>query len=993
MLKSVNLLKFCAIAVLWCLSISAWAQGRLVTGTITSADENSVMPGVSILEKGTNNGVISDSNGKFSIQLTSQSGVLVLSFVGYATQEVAVGNNATISVVMQPDAEHLDELVVIGYGTVKKADLTGSVDIVNAEKFNRGVVNSPQELIAGKMAGVSVTSISGAPGQTSAIRIRGGASLTATNDPLIVIDDIPITNNQIGGSSNILSTINPNDIETFTVLKDASATAIYGSRASNGVIIITTKRGAKTFKINYNATATVYTIPKKLDVYTGDEFRELVNQQYAGQTAITSMLGTSNTDWQDEIYKTAFGMDHNLNISGTAFKKLPYRVSINHNNTDGVLKTYNFKRTTASIGLDPTFFNNSLRVSVNVKGMINDNNFADQAAIGDAIIYDPTRPVFNGNTSWGGYTTWTLDGGLESDGINLAPGNPVARLALTDNTSQVKRSIGNVKVDYDLPVLTGLSATLNLGYDVTQSDGHNNVAPNTQWVHIPTLRGGRYNPYTSKMNNTLLDFYLKYSKDLKSLNSKLDITGGYSYAYFHSVSSDSTMNFAREGEAILSSYRPTDHLLLSFFGRANYAIHNKYLITATFRSDASSRFSPDLGNAWGFFPSVALAWKMKEEKFLQSVEVLSDLKLRVGYGITGQQDVVGGNDYNYLPLYTRSNNAAMYQLGEEFYNTIRPDGYDANYQWEKTSTANAGFDFGFLKNRITGTLDVYYKWSDQLISFIDLPTGTNFFPRLSTNIGKIENYGVELNLNAEVVSNTDWQWDAGFNITYNNNEVTKLNLSNDPNTYVRAGGIGGTTDGSIQVQKIGAPRSSFYVYQQVYNADGTPAEGIYADRNDDGVVNEEDLYLYKKPDPTVFLGVNSRVTYKQWDFSFSGRANLGNYAYNNVAANSTYGELYNSLGYLRNMSTHANETRFISSARFSDIYIENASFFRMDNINLGYTFNNLVGDKINLRVGAGVQNVFVITKYSGLDPEISGGLDNNFFPRTRSFLLNLNCTF
>lgn len=993
MLKSFYLLKCCAIAALWCLSLSAGAQGRLVTGTIISADENTGMPGVSILEKGTGNGAISDADGKFSIQVRSQSAVLVFSFVGYASQEVAVGSVSALSVTLQPDIGTLDEVVVIGYGTVKKADLTGSVDIVSADKFNAGVVNSPQELIMGKMAGVSVTSNSGAPGNASTIRIRGGASLNATNDPLIVIDGIPITNNNVGGSPNILATLNPNDIETFTVLKDASATAIFGSRASNGVIMITTKRGGKGFSVNYNATATVYTIPKMVDVYTGDEFRELVNQQFAGQPAITGMLGTANTNWQKEIYKNAFGMDHNLNVSGTALKKLPYRVALNYNNTDGILKTYNFERTTASLALDPQFFNNTLKVSVNVKGMLNKNNFADQAAIGDAVIYDPTRPVYNGNTTWGGYTTWTLDGGIDSDGINLAPGNPVARLDLTDNTSTVKRSIGNAKIDYAIPFAEGLEATLNLGYDVMQSEGRNNVAPNTQWVHIPTLRGGRYNPYTSKMNNTLLDFYLKYSKDLKSSNSKLDVTAGYSYAYFHRSSADSTMNYAREGAAILKNNLDTDYVLLSFFGRANYSINDKYLVTATIRSDASSRFSPANGNSWGFFPSVAVAWKLKEENFLKSVQAVSDLKLRVGYGVTGQQDVVAGNDYNYLPVYTRSNNTAMYQLGDTFYHTLRPDGYDANYRWEKTTTVNGGFDYGFLENRITGTLDVYYKWSDDLIAFIDLPTGTNLFPALSTNIGRIENRGVELNLNAEIISNADWHWDVGFNITYNKNEVTKLNLSDDPNTYVRTGAVGGTTDGYIQAQKIGAPRSSFFVYQQIYNADGTPAQGVYADRSGDGIVNENDLYLYKKPDPTVFLGINSRVRYKQWDFSFSGRANFDNYVYNGIAANSTYNELYNSLGYLRNMSTLADKTQFTANARFSDIYIENASFFRMDNINLGYTFNNLMNDKIKIRVGAGVQNAFVITRYSGLDPEISGGLDNNFFPRTRAFLLNLNCTF
>lgn len=995
MVKSFTNLKYALLLVLCTLSSVAWSQNRTITGNVTSGDEKSSMPGVSILEKGTSNGVISDSDGNFSIQVKSESSILIFSFVGYSPQEVSVGSQSSVSIILQPDVANLSEVVVIGYGTVKKSDATGAVAAVGSEDFNRGVVNSPQELIAGKIPGVSITSISGAPGQTSNILIRGGASLNASNAPLVVIDNVPISNDNQGGSPNILSIINPNDIETYTVLKDASATAIYGSRASNGVIIITTKRGKDGFKINYNVTATLYTIPKMVDVYNGNEFRDLINQQYAGNTAITSLLGTANTNWQKEIYNNAVGMDHNLSFSGKALKNLPYRVSLGYNNTDGILKTYNFKRTTAAVGLDPTFFNNALRVSVNVKAMQNNNNFADQGAIGDAIAYDPTKPVRNGNTAWRGYTTWT-SGGIDGTGINLAPANPVARLELTDNTSEVKRSIGNVKLDYSIPFIQGLTASLNLGYDVSKTEGRNDVLDNTQWVYNPTLRGGRYNPYYRKMNNTLLDFYLNYAKDLTSIESKLDVTGGYSYNYFHSLGADSTMNALKEpASAILKNNFETDFLLLSFFGRANYTFKDKYILTATLRADATSRFSQERGNRWGLFPAFAFAWKMKEEGFLSSVDAISDLKLRIGYGITGQQDILTGNDYPYIPVYTRSNSAARYQLGDTFYNTLRPDGYDANIRWEVTTTFNAGFDYGLWNDRITGTLDVYYKKSDDLIAFIDLPAGTNFFPALTTNVGNLTNKGVELGINGVVVNNNAWNWRAGFNITYNKNEITKLNLNDDPNTYVRTGSIGATTDGYIQAQKVGSPRSSFYVFQQVYDDSGKPLEDVFADRNKDGVVNENDLYLYKKPDPTVYLGVNSRVTYKKWDFSFSGRASFGNYAYNNVAANSTYGALYNSLMYLSNMSTQADKTKFSSptNTRFSDYYIENASFFRMDNINLGYTFSNLYKDKLKVRVGAGVQNVFVITKYSGLDPEISGGIDNNFFPRTRSFLFNLNCTF
>ncbi len=994
MVKSFTVLTYCTIVMLCCLTTVVWSQSRTISGTVTSGDEKLPMPGVSILEKGTPNGVISDANGNFTIQVTSESPVLVISFVGYASQEISVSNHTSVSITMQPDVANLDEVVIIGYGTVKKSDATGAVAVVGSGNFNRGVVNSPQELILGKVPGVSITSISGAPGQTSTIRIRGGSSLNASNNPLIVIDGVPITNSEYGGSPNILSTLNPSEIETFTVLKDASATAIYGLRASNGVIIVTTKRGGKGFKINYKVTATVYTTPKKVDVYNGDEFRNLINQQYADSPAVTGLLGTDNTDWQDEIYQNSVGIDHNLNFSGTVLKNVPYRVAFGYNNTDGVLKTYNFERTTATLGLDPSFFNNSLKASINVKGMINNNNFADQGAIGDAIAYDPTKPVHNGNVRWRGYTTWTNPGeGIDGTAISLAPANPLARLQLTDNTSKVKRSIGNIKLDYTVPFVTGLTATLNMGYDVAKTEGHNNVQDSTQWIYEPTVSGGRYNPYSSKVNNTLLDFYLNYKKDFKSIESNIDFTGGYSYAYFHSMGGDSTMNKYQEQPAVRVNAYETDNALLSFFGRLNYTYKDRYLLTATLRADATSRFSKDEGRRWGMFPALAFAWKLKEEQFLKSVEALSDLKLRLGYGVTGQQDV--SSDYPYIPTYTRSDDAARYNFGGVFYNTLRPDAYDANIRWEQTAMINAAIDYGFMQNKFTGSIDVYRSESSDLIAVIPVPAGTNFSSVLLTNTGGITNTGIEFSLNAELLSRGDWHWEAGYNITYNKNEITRLNLSDNPNTIVQLGGIGGTTSGTIQAQKVGYARGTFYVYKQIYDSEGNPIEDVYADLNNDGIINTSDLYLHKKPDATVYMGINSRVTYKDWDFSFSGRASFGNYVYNNVASNSTYAALYSSMGFLRNMSTLADDTKFTTAlnTRFSDYYVENASFFRMDNINLGYTFGSLYKEKLSVRLGLGVQNVFVITKYSGLDPEVSGGIDNNFFPRTRAFLLNLNCTF
>ncbi|SHH26572.1 iron complex outermembrane recepter protein [Chryseolinea serpens] len=976
------------MALLCLLATTAWAQSRTITGSVKSADDGNFLPGVNILEKGTSNGTVTDAQGNYSI-LVKENATLVFSFVGYASTEVQVGNQTTIAVTLSPDVSTLEEVVVVGYGTVKKTDASGSLAVVSSETFNKGVVNSPQELIMGKTAGVSVTTNSGAPGNTSTIRIRGGSSLSASNDPLIVIDGVPVSNTNLGGSPNILATLNPNDIENFTVLKDASATAIYGSRASNGVIIITTKRGGKDFKVNYSVTGTMYTAPKKVDVFSGDEYRALMNEQFPGNNAVLKLLGTANTDWQKEIFSTAYGQDHNLNLSGTA-KKTPYRVSVGYNNTDGILNTYNFKRTTASIGLDPTLLDGSLKMNINVKRMYNQNNFADQAAIGNAIAYDPTQPVYNGNKRWRGYTTWTT-GGPEGNSINLAPGNPVARLDMTDNTSTVKRSIGNVKFDYALPFLKDLHANLNLGYDYSETKGHNNVRDSTQWIYLPTVAGGQINPYTATAKNQLLDFYLNYSKELPNINSKIDVMGGYSWSHFYSSGADSTMNQKSEAATRVNVYE-TEYYLLSFFGRLNYTYKGKYILTGTLRDDATSRFAPE--NRWGLFPAFALAWKINEEGFMKESKTLSDLKLRLGYGITGQQDIYG-NDYPYIPTYTRSDNAARYPFGSSFYNTLRPDGYDQNIKWEETTTINAGLDFGFFQNRLTGSLDVYEKKSDNLIAYIPIPVGTNFTSSLTTNVGSMKNRGIELNLSADIISTDNLQWTVGYNVTYNKNEITRLNLSNDPNFIIPLGNVGGTTSGTIQVQKVGYSRASFYAYQQIYDTNGKPIEDAYVDRNNDGVINTSDLYVYKKPDATVYMGINSRLNYKNWDFAFSGRASFGNYVYNNVAANSTYRTLYNSMEYLSNVSKLANDTKFTTAlnTRFSDYYIENASFFRMDNINFGYSFRELYKEKLNVRIGAGVQNVFVITKYKGLDPEISGGLDNNFFPRTRSFFLSLNATF
>ncbi|UII21218.1 SusC/RagA family TonB-linked outer membrane protein [Fulvivirga ligni] len=977
-----------ALLLMTMLITAGYAQEATITGRITDGDSDDPLVGATVLEKGTTNGTITDINGNYSIKVSKSDAILQISYIGYLTEEVLVNNQSIVNAGLTVDVTTLDELVVIGYGSVKKSDATGAVAVINTDDFNKGAINSPQELISGKTAGVSITSNSGAPGNTSTIRVRGGASISASNDPLIVIDGVPMDNEGRGGSPNLLSILNPNDIQSVTVLKDASSTAIYGSRASNGVLLITTKSGKSGFKINYNVTTSLYTPSKKVDVYSGDEYRVLMNQLYAGQDDVLSLLGDANTDWQDEIYKNAFGQDHNLSVSGTA-GTMPYRVSLGYNNTDGILKTYNYERTSVGINLDPTFLDDHLKLKVSLKGINNNNNFAEQGAIANAIYYDPTQPVYNGNTRWRGFTTWTL-GGVNGDAINLATPNPVAQLALTDNTSNVKRSIGNAQIDYKVHFLPDLHVNLNLGYDYGKSEGHNNVADSTQWVYIPTPAGGRITRYERTDENELLDFYLSYNKEVASIDSKFDAMLGYSWVHSKKYGQDSTMN--QYEEASVYNNFANEYYLVSFFGRLNYTFKNKYLLTFSLRNDGSSRFAPD--QRWGIFPAAAFAWDMDQENFLKDNQVISDLKLRLGYGITGQQDL-NGNYYPYFAKYTISNQSAQYRFGDTYYQTLRPDGYDAFVKWETTTTYNAGFDYGFLSDRITGTLDYYYRKTYDLLNTVDVPVGTNFSPQVLTNVSTMVNQGLEFNLNAVLINKGDLHWELGYNIAYNRNNITKLNLNNDPNYIIPFGGIAGSTSGTIQVNKLDQPVRSFYVYQQIYDSNGQPLEGVYVDRDYNGIINSSDLYVYKKPDADVLMGINSHLNYKNWDFSFNGRASLGNYVYNNVAANSNYANLYSTLRFVTNSSKLADDTQFTQTGNYtlSDYYIENASFFRMDNINLGYRFNEAFNTKLNIRVSAGVQNAFIITKYKGLDPEISGGLDNNFYPRPRVFVLGLNCDF
>jgi TonB-linked SusC/RagA family outer membrane protein len=977
-----------AMIVICLVSTQAWSQTRTITGKLRSADDEGPLPGANVIEKGTTNGTVSDANGDFSISV-KEDAILVISFVGYTTQEVPVANQRVVNISLQQDVSTLGEVVVVGYGQMEAKDVTGAVVAINAKDFNKGVMTSPQDLLVGKLAGVQITSASGAPGSNSTIRIRGGSSLNASNDPLIVIDGFPVDNTSIGGVSNPLAAINPSDIESYTVLKDASATAIYGSRASNGVIIITTKKGEKGKpQFTYNANVSVSSPIKYFDVLSAAEYRALATQAAeAGIAGLSppalSTLGNANTDWQKEIYRNAISHDHNLTAAGS-IKQLPYRLSYGYTDQQGILKNTDLKRHSLNVNLNPSFFDNHLQLNASAKGSIVNNNFGNDGAVGSAISFDPTQPIRDGNTDWGGYFTWRTPDNLPNP---IATNNPVALIEQTDNKSVVHRLIGNLQAEYKFHFLPALKLNVNTGFDLTKSDGHNNSPSNAAF----TYRGGtgKIDDYDAKNHSELLDTYLNYTKEIGA--SKIDVTGGYSWQHFRRESSD----FNRNGDGTIVTtnvVNRNENFLVSFFGRVNYAFRDKYLLTATLRDDGSSRFSKE--NRWGLFPALSAAWRLSEESFMKGSAVVSNLKIRLGYGVTGQQDI--GSMYPALATYQISQLSAQYQFGDNFYKTIRPNAYDANIKWESTTTANAGLDFGFLNDKVYGSIEVYKRETTDLLSTVPIPLGSNFSNFLTTNVGSLENRGVEFSLNAVPVSKGGVVWNAGFNLTYNTNKITKISLTDDP-TYT---GVNTTFVGNgnyVGNYNIGAASSSFFVFEQVYDESGKPIEALYVDRTGKGgnvVSSDLNRIRYKQWRPVVFMGVNSRVTYKKMDFSFSGRINLGNYVYNgNWANRATYGALYNQSGYFSNVPSAITDAQFINTQSASSYYIQDASFFKMDNMSLGYNIDRLFSDKIKARLSLTVRNAFIITNYKGIDPELDNGVDNGVYPRPRTFVLGFNLNF
>ncbi|MCW4085040.1 SusC/RagA family TonB-linked outer membrane protein [Segatella copri] len=973
-----------ALFVIGCLQLMA--QTRTIKGEVTDAQNGEALIGATVMVEGEKGGTVTDFDGNFSLQVSSSAKKIKVSYIGYIDKVLSISDN--MKVKLESDSKALADVVVIGYGTARKSDLTGSVATVKSKDFNKGLVSSPEQLINGKVSGVQIMSNSGSASAGSTIRVRGGASLNASNDPLIVLDGVPLEQGGISGnSSNFLSMINPSDIESMTVLKDASSTAIYGSRASNGVIIITTKKGQQgAVKVNFNTTNSLQTRAQMVDMLSRDEFVNVINQ--FGDANQKSLLGTANTDWNDEVYRTAFGTDNNLSVSGSIDKWLPFRVSVGYYNQSGLVRKDNVERWTGNVVLTPSFFQDHLKLTINAKGTLNNNSFNNGGAVWAAATFNPTIPVYSGNDKYGGYNE-----ALDADGypVNAGVRNPRGLVDLYDSKSKVSRFIGSMDVDYKVHFLPDLKLHATVGADYAKGDGTIYVPAYAaqSYNKDESLGGSDYKYGPQKNENRLLTLYANYAKYFEDIKSNVDLTAGYDYQYWKSTT---PLYYTKSAAGTnLSTVKASDyrHVMLSYYGRINYSFDGKYLLTATVRRDASSRFSKD--TRWGTFPSVALGWTLTEEPWLKNQKVLSNLKLRASYGVTGQQEGIG--NYNYLPVYTSSVTGAEAFINGQYINTYRPEAYVSDLKWETTTSWNFGLDFGFLDGRIGGAIDFYTRKTKDLLASVPTAAGTNFSKTILTNVGNVDSKGIEVSLNATPIQTKDWEWNLSYNFTWQNMKVKNLSLTKGGSqTNVK---VGPSIDAyQFQVLSEGYEPYMFYVYHQLYDSKtGKPIEGAYADLNNDGEINDADLYRYHSPAPKYIMGLSTSLRYKQLTLGMSFRANIDNYVYNGMGMSTGAFETvsYNN-SQLNNLNTSFLKTGFKTRQYLSDYYVENASFLKLDNLSLSYNVGK-INKWASLTVSAMVQNVFTITGYSGTDPEVPNGMDNSFYPRPRTYSLSLGLQF
>jgi len=985
-----------------CFFFSSFAFGQFsISGKIVDQDGEALV-GATVYVMELSTGSSTDIAGNYLIANIEKGNYsIVFSAVGYKKikETIAINSNVTRNFTLSEDALLLDEAVVIGYGTARTKDLTGSAAVIRSEDFNKGSVTTPEQLVMGKVPGVKINSNNGAPGSGSTIRIRGGTSINASNDPLIVIDGVPLDNGGIAGSANPLNLINPNDIETFVVLKDASATAIYGSRGANGVILITTKRGkGDDINVSFTTNNSLSSVVKYTDVLSAADYSDIVNE-FGSQTQIDK-LGDSSTNWQEKIYRMAYINENNVSVSG-GLKGVPFRFSAGNKHEEGLLKRHKLDRYSTSLNLSPKFFKNQIALDVNSRYVRTDNFFTDQSAIWAATQFDPTMPVYSGDTAYGGYyETLFTAGGNSGKPIPLAIRNPLGIVNQKEDVSEVNRFIGNAKVTYSPNSIPELKAVLNVGTDIVNSNGSVSIP---EYAASNFQNGGFKTQYEMEKSNQLIEGFLNYSNSEKALKHRLDVTGGYSFQEW-STKSPSYPGLNIAGDTLNAPGIPTEtkNALLSFYSRGIYSYADKYIVTATMRRDGSSRFSPE--NRWGWFPSVSAAWIISEESFLKDADFLTYFKARVGYGITGQQDIF--YDYPYIANYQEGSVTAQYQFGNQFVSTLRPDGYDYNIKWETTSSTNIGIDFGMLNDKISGSFDYYLKETSDLLATVPVVAGTNFTNFILTNVGSMKNEGMEINLNLGLLKTATTSIDLGLNATYNKNTVTGLSLVPDTSSVgIQVGGISGGIGNTAQIHTVGHPTFSYFLYQANYAGQGlsygdwesiNPIEDSFVDQNNDGVINIDDRVRFGNPNPNWFLGANLNASYKNWFIGTSVRSELGAYVYNNLASN--YGNLQAGNSTFNSSNIHASflETNFQGNSNeqlLSNYFLEKANFLRMDYFTFGYNFKNMLSDKFSLNAAFTINNVFVLTKYSGMDPEVVGGIDNNIYPRPRIYSLNLTFDF
>jgi iron complex outermembrane receptor protein len=969
--------KLLLIGILLGTSFTVFAQ-QTAKGVVKEKATGEYLPGVSVVVKGTTKGSETDFNGNFTIEKVKTGDILVFRYLGYTDKEVVINANFNLTVELEASSEQLDEIVIVGYGTTTVRDATGSVEAITEKEFTKGNIVTPENLLSGRVAGVNIVT-SGAPGSGSEIRIRGGSSLNASNNPLIVVDGLPMSGTA-GGSRGVLATINPNDIESFSVLKDASATAIYGSRGANGVIIITTKKGRKEYSLDYDVQMGFGEIKDRVNVFDGDAFRNLVAQR---QPSMTDLLGTTNTNWQDEIYQKSVSTQHNLTARGQIFGAIPTRLSVGFAGIEGNILTSQYDRATVSLSMNPSFFDDHFKIALNYNRAFEDNRFADAGQVGAALRYDPTQPVYDATSPFGGFyqhLTRTPQGILVNNGTR----NPVASLLQNNNTSNVSRHYGNLKLEYNFHFLPELTVTANAGFDKSTGTGLGNSPLNSP-ANYTDLFVGYDSSYTNEVLNESFDTYFTYVKTFDKL--KTDVMAGYSYQSFDG-SGNSTGNTRNPNDTGATSYVSTPVVLVGFLARTNLTYNEKYMLTLNYRRDGTSRFGPE--NRWGDFGGAALAWRMSDEDFLKDNKVISDLKLRASYGVNGQQDGISGDLY--LDKYRFGNQGSGYLFGGVPIQSTIPS-ERSNLKWENTATIEFGIDYGLFDNKITGSINAFQKNSTDLLADAPVADGSNFTNRVLQNVGDLQVNGLEFTVNADIIKNEDLNWNVNFNATYLDREIKELALNQD----ITTGGIAGGTGNFIQLYREGFAPNSFYVFKQLYDTAGQPIEGGYADLNGDGIINTDDKYLKGNPQADFTFGFQSSIDYKNFDLAFNLRASLGNYVYNNVNSGLAQYDLLQDNAVLGNIPTSVLNTNFNSTSDviISDIYLENGSFLKMDNITLGYTFDRPIKKfaSNSIRLWAGMQNVFTLTNYSGLDPEVFNGIDNTIYPRPRTFLLGANIKF